>query len=117
MSAPIKPVTEDMAIKTQQESLKSHPTQFDGPIELTHREFPDYPRELLRQRVQGVVEVLFLVDEAGRVEQASIITSPQPALSEVSLAAIRKWRFKPITKDGVAVKRTFRQRFPFRIGG
>lgn len=45
-----------------------------------------------------------IVDEAGRVESASLIRPFLPGYDEDLVAAARSWQFRPATKDGVAVK-------------
>jgi TonB family protein len=45
-----------------------------------------------------------IVDEAGRVESASLIRPFLPGYDQDLEAAARTWQFRPATKDGVAVK-------------
>lgn len=76
---------------------------------------PEYPASEQKRRVWGDVTVVFVVDEAGGVEQATVTASPSARLAEASLAAIRRWRFKPMTREGKPVKVRFTQVFPFRL--
>lgn len=64
---------------------------------------PEVPQNLARTGGNGLVTVSFLVDEKGVVQDASVEKSSNPELNDLALAAIRKWRFKPARKDGVAV--------------
>jgi protein TonB len=65
---------------------------------------PDYPYELKRNGVTGVVSVSFEVDEKGNVVDPKVIKSSNPQFEQPALDAIVKWKFKPAMKDGVAVK-------------
>lgn len=67
---------------------------------------PVYPAELRKARVEGSVNLLFVLDEEGRVQDARVDSSTRTEFETPALEAIRKWRFKPGMKDGQAV-RTF----------
>lgn len=74
---------------------------------------PAYPAELRKAKVEGVVTLLFLVSEDGRVEDPRVENSSRPEFEKPALEAIRKWRFRPGTKDGQPV-RTY-QKLPMRF--
>ena len=65
---------------------------------------PDYPYELKRQGVTGVVTLVFDVDEKGDVQEAKVQKSTNPQFEQPALDAIAKWKFKPARKDGVPVR-------------
>ncbi|MCW5558786.1 MAG: energy transducer TonB [Verrucomicrobiae bacterium] len=75
---------------------------------------PAYPNEMRKARVEGTVTLAFVVDEAGRVEEARIEKSSHPDFEKPALEAIRKWRFRPGMKDGQAVRAYLLQTFRFR---
>jgi len=62
---------------------------------------PTFPVAALSQR-SGVVEVL--IDEAGLVQSAVMVTSLNPKYNALVLAAAKSWRYQPATVDGVPVK-------------
>ncbi len=64
---------------------------------------PDVPHSFSKTGEQGLVTVGFTVDEQGNVQDPKVIKSSHPELEEPALAALKKWRFKPAKKDGVAV--------------
>lgn len=64
---------------------------------------PDVPHELSRSGGSGLVTVNFLVDEQGAVQDAKVEKASAQMLEEPALKAVRKWKFKPAKKDGVAV--------------
>ena len=64
---------------------------------------PQYPSELKREGVAGIVTVALVVDEKGAVSSAAINKSSNPAFDEPSLEAVKKWKFKPATKANQAI--------------
>ena len=65
-----------------------------------------YPPVALRQRVEGSVDLSVLVDERGNVTEARIVSAGAggAGLPEAAADYARKWKYRPATKDGVAVK-------------
>jgi TonB family protein len=51
----------------------------------------------------AVVEIEFIVDTAGLPTDVKVKSSPDVALGEVVVGAVKLWRFKPATVDGAAV--------------
>ena len=76
---------------------------------------PAYPAELRKAKVEGVVTVVFLLNEVGRVEAPKVETSTRPEFEKPALEAIRKWRFRPGMKDGEAVRTYIRVPMRFRV--
>jgi protein TonB len=65
---------------------------------------PDYPLNLKREGTSGLVAVAVVIDETGVVTSCSVSKSSNPDFDEAALAAVKKWKFKPAQKEGVAVK-------------
>jgi TonB family protein len=61
---------------------------------------PIYPEVAKDARVQGVVIIETVVDEAGAVKEAWILKSI-PLLDEPALEAVRQWRYEPTLLNGV----------------
>lgn len=76
---------------------------------------PTYPAELRKAKVEGVVTMLFVLDEAGRVEDPRVENSSRPEFEKPALDAIRKWRFSPGMKDGQPVRTYIRVPMRFRV--
>lgn len=57
----------------------------------------------LRRKGGGTVEVMFMVDPRGRVQNPIAKTSTDPAYEPAALAAVRQWRFEPGKRSGQAV--------------
>jgi protein TonB len=76
---------------------------------------PAYPDALRKAKVEGVVTLIFVLDETGRVEDPRVENSSRPEFEKPALDAIRKWRFSPGQKDGQAVRTYIRVPLRFRV--
>ena len=60
-----------------------------------------YPQKLIRSKVQGDMEVTFIVDREGNVGEAKITKSLHPDLDKLVMAAMKRMpKWKPGKKDG-----------------
>lgn len=71
---------------------------------------PEYPAALRKQKLEGTVHILFMVDRTGRVENPIVQKSTNPAFEPAALQAVKRWRFEPGKRNGEAV--VFRMRVP-----
>lgn len=76
---------------------------------------PRHPPDLLKAKIEGNVVLLFILDENGRVSDPRIESSSHPGFEAPALKALSRWRFKPGTRDGEAVRTYVRQQIVFRI--
>jgi protein TonB len=65
---------------------------------------PDYPTDLKREGIDGLVAVVTIIDEKGNVIDVSVKKSSNPAFERPAKEAIMRWKFTPAKKDGKAVK-------------
>lgn len=66
---------------------------------------PVYPLNARRAGIQGRVNVRFIVNEQGRVENVSVREADPPGVFEQSvIRCVSGWRFQPGTVDGRPVK-------------
>lgn len=80
---------------------------------------PDYTDAAKARKVQGIVEMVVLVQADGTPGQdVRVIKSLDPDLDQQAIKAVRQWRFKPGTKDGepVAVDVNVEMSFTLRDG-
>ncbi len=63
-----------------------------------------------RKEAPGTVYVLFVVDQEGRVKDATVQNATAPALERPALDAVKQWRFEPGKRNGQPVR--FRMRVP-----
>ena len=65
---------------------------------------PRYPYESRRMKEQGTVVLDVLLAPDGHVERCAVRTSSgSPRLDNAALDAVRRWRWSPMIRDGVAV--------------
>jgi len=92
-----------------------------GPLEVgsllayaTNRAAPVYPPAARTMRASGVVKVEVTVDENGEVTEVQKSSGPT-LLQAAAKDAVRKWRFKPFTRDGQPVRATGFVNFNFTL--
>jgi protein TonB len=76
---------------------------------------PVYPQEMRRNRIEGTVNVLFVVDQDGRVVDPRVETSSHQAFEAPALEAVRQWRFEPAVRGGQKVKAKMRAPIRFAV--
>ena len=76
---------------------------------------PEYPNELRRDGVSGLVMVKCTIDEQGNVTETLIEKSSNAAFEKPAVDAVKKWKFKPAKQDGapVAIKVSIPIKFVF----
>lgn len=58
--------------------------------------------------IDGLVRVKISVDERGYVERAEIVSATDPRLADPAiLETVKKWKFNPVAKNGLNVKREY----------
>ena len=88
-------------------------TGTQAPVELTpemirpvllHKVSPVYPEVPRRARIQGRVTVQAVIGPDGSVESADVLRSSNPFFDDAALSAVRQWRYRPATMNGVPVR-------------
>ena len=109
--APVKAPTLEMSLK----SLYT-PGEIDSPLVPLVRTSPIYPRQAKRQGIQGWVDIVFIINRSGAVEDVQIIKAyPQGVFDRNAARAVSGWRFSPGTVDGKPVKIKVKQRLRFEL--
>jgi len=75
-----------------------------------------YPEVARRAKLEGSVQVSFIVTETGTVEAIEIEQSGGEVFDRAVINTAKAWRYEPATKNGVRVKLRMRKRFTFRRG-
>lgn len=79
---------------------------------------PDYPPDLIRAEIEGSATVRVLIGADGRVKAVELVSAAQPGFFEATKRqALRYWRFRPATKDGIATENWQMMTVRFRIQG
>ena len=84
----------------------SVPMKADGKIEPpvpVRTVAPEYPADMRREGVTGLVMVTVLIDEQGNVAETKVEKASNEAFSSPAVNALKRWKFKPAQKDGAIV--------------
>lgn len=80
-----------------------HQTGGITPPVLTSSVNPKYPASARRSGKQGTVVMTVVIGSRGSVQEVTIVRPLSPALDRAAVAAVKRWRYRPATKDGRAV--------------
>lgn len=80
------------------------------------RKAPTYPAELRATGIEGSVVVSFIVDAAGRVQNARAEKSTHQGFEAAAVAAVSEWQFEPGRKGGKQVNTRVSQVLEFKTG-
>ena len=64
---------------------------------------PQFPESARKDTVRGTVVLNVMVGADGNAQDATIKQSVPEDLDQAAVAAVRKWKFKPATRDGKPV--------------
>ncbi|HLX08232.1 MAG TPA: energy transducer TonB [Thermoanaerobaculia bacterium] len=79
------------------------------------RVVPAYPEAAQRAGLQGLVVLKVEVDERGRVGAIEVLRGLGNGFDEAAVAAVRRWRFRPATRNGKPIKVFHVIPFDFRL--
>lgn len=79
---------------------------------------PAYPQQALRDRVQGWVEVEFVVSDSGKVQNVRVVDAqPRRVFDRAAIQAVNDVSFLPELVGGQPVTSIERRRIEFKLGG
>jgi TonB family protein len=78
--------------------------QFKNPGNMVQ---PKYPKDALRSRIDGTVELRILVTSEGQTKTPTVVRG-DGEFARASLDAVRKWRFFPASLGGRATETTYK---------
>jgi iron complex outermembrane recepter protein len=76
-----------------------------------------YPADALAAHTEANVWLLGTVSVEGRITDVKVTESGGPSFDQSAIEALRKWRFKPATRDGVPFEAVVRVPFRFVLAG
>src|SRR6186713_2536822 len=82
------------------------PVRIGGQLQapaLLHRVEPNYPSYLAQARVQGLVILEAVINDAGVVTDVKVLRSVNPLLDREAVLAVRQWRYSPLLLNGTRV--------------
>lgn len=75
---------------------------------------PAYPAEALRDRIEGTVTLYAVIHKDGSVGEVRVLNGIDQRLDENACQALRRWHFRPGTRNGDAVDLEAVVQIPFR---
>ena len=75
----------------------------DQKPQIMYQPGPNYTAKL-RNKAPGKVNIIFIVDERGRVVEPRVKNSSDPIFEVPALNAVKKWKFEPGKRGGKAVR-------------
>ena len=97
------------------ESLIFDPGDLDEAPKSILTAAPIYPPELKRARIEGTVEVIYVVTPRGKVTNIRITNADHRQFAEAVRVCLRRWSFEPGRKDNQDVATRVRQSFDFNL--
>ena len=79
------------------------------------RSAPPYPEAARKMRIEGVVLVEAVIDEAGNVVDARVLKEIGMGCGQAAVEAIRAWRYEPATLNGRPVSVYLEVRVSFQL--
>jgi TonB family protein len=76
---------------------------------------PEYPEEARANRVSGIVILETVIDSNGDVRDAKVLKPLPYGLDEAAAAAVKQWKFRPGTLDGIPVDTIFNLTINFKL--
>lgn len=64
---------------------------------------PWYPDEAKKKHIQGKVVLALRIEADGTTNDIRMLSSPDPALTDSAIAAVKQWRYKPYELNGTPV--------------
>lgn len=75
------------------------------PMESLSQDYPKYPSDAQKKRLEGQVVVRYVIGTNGRVKDVEIIDHAiDPSFDDAAVEAIKHWRFRPLIKNGKPVE-------------
>ncbi|GAO40022.1 putative TonB-like protein [Sphingomonas changbaiensis NBRC 104936] len=102
---PIRPIIVDPGLVLPKEPSKPVVVEATPDSRFAGEFQPPYPSQLLRTGIEGKAVVKVLIGTDGRVKQVVIVSADDPLFADASeRQALRRWRFRPATRDGVPIE-------------
>jgi TonB family protein len=90
--------------------------ELDRTPRLIQRVMPDYPRDLLAQRVEGSVTLIIIIDQKGAVTVESVADwEGHRGFIQPTRLALTRCRYEIPTKDGKPVRARYKITIPFQL--
>ena len=101
----------------QEPAPASRPPRSIQPPRLVSRVNPAYPREVMRERIEGLVQLTVNIESDGSIGDVKVVQSLDPRLDAAAVEAVKQWRYEPATVDGKPVRTIAKVSMAFNLVG
>ena len=126
---PIAPSSQDAPKNTSaQENATANSTQEDASAsrsihlaanvaaaQLVHTVVPVYPNDIKKRHIQGTVLLHAIIAKDGTIRELEYVNGPSELMNS-AMDAVKQWRYKPTTVDGMPVEVDTKISVVFRLG-
>jgi TonB family protein len=95
--------------------MKFRLADLDSKPRLLRKGQVQYPSSMLKAKREGVVRLLLLIDETGKVTVEKTISADHPDFEAAAIAALEKSKYEPPMREGKKVKVNYVIKVPFRL--
>jgi len=74
-----------------------------------------YPKAAKNEKIEGIAEISYIIDTAGRVSEIEILSTPHASFENAIRKTVLSWRFTPATKNGKAVSVKASKKIVFKL--
>lgn len=85
------------------------------PPKLLKHVYPEYPREAIEARTQGIVILEATTDIDGTVKDLKVIKTVSPLLDQAAIDAVRQWVYEPLIINGKAKRAILKVQIKFEL--
>ena len=100
-------------VELHQTGVSTGSGDINAPAPL-HKIDPKYPREMMKEHVEGEVILYGVILPDGTVGSIQVVHKLDPLLDANSVAAFKEWKFEPATKNGQPVPLEAIVHIPFK---
>jgi protein TonB len=87
-----------------------------GTLERLQYVAPEYPRSAREKGTSGWVQLTFDVETDGSVAHVAVLASdPKNVFDEAAIGALRRWRYRPVEKNGQPIEQRAQLRIRFAL--
>ena len=98
------------------QAMAVNPAVDAGTLERLRYVAPEYPLKARDNGTSGWVDLAFDVEPDGSVTHVAVLSSdPKNVFDTAAIEALRKWRYRPVQRDGHPVEQPARQRIRFTL--
>ena len=76
---------------------------------------PAYPEVAVEDRITGVVVLEVAINKTGTVDMIKLVRSLKPEFDQSAIAAVKRWEFVPVMKDGHTVAVQMQVEITFKL--